>query len=43
VFAGFSDPYCMLGILPGDRAARERLHDGGQGGSYSSDDECQGD
>ena len=33
--AGFSDPYCMLGIVPGSRQ-RDRQIDG----SVSSDEEC---
>ena len=37
--SGFSDPYCMLGILPGSRAMREHLLDFNQTGSCSSDDE----
>jgi BAI1-associated protein 3 len=36
--AGFSDPYCMLGILPGARVIKDRLQESHS--SYSSDEEA---
>ncbi|XP_064637155.1 BAI1-associated protein 3-like isoform X4 [Lineus longissimus] len=37
---GFSDPYCMLGIMPGRKASAARL-DINEGGTYSSDEELK--
>lgn len=38
--AGFSDPYCMLGILPGSRMQQEAI-ESGTGSMGSSDEENQ--